>query len=98
MWQNLGTALPWLPLNVLVTVAAVVPLVLLQVTCPDHPSQDGHFTTPFVPWVPAFGAAFNWFLLTQLSWEGLGLVGIFMVVWGDLGIKNDKYVHAFRSG
>ena len=34
----------------------------------------------------------------RVDLEGLGLVGIFMVVWGDLGIKNDKYVHAFRSG
>jgi len=94
MWQNLGTALPWLPLNVLVTVAAVVPLVLLQVTCPDHPSQDGHFTTPFVPWVPALGAAFNWFLLTQLSWEGLGLVlaylGASLFLYATYGFRNSK--------
>ena len=94
MWQNLGITFPWLPLNVLVTFAAVVPLVLLQVTCPDHPSQDGHFTTPFVPWVPALGTAFNWFLLTQLSWEGLGLVLAFLggslFLYATYGWRNSK--------
>ena len=44
-----------------------------------------------------------WFVDTgtrerRVDLEGLGLVGFFMAAWGDLGIKNDKYVHAFRSG
>lgn len=102
MWQHLGTTLPWLPLNILVSVAAVVPLVLLQLTCPDQvpPSSsststgDGLFRTPWVPWVPALGAAFNWFLLTQLSWEGLGLVlaylGASLLLYAAYGFRHSR--------
>lgn len=33
--------------------------------------QHPGFTTPLVPWLPAIGVSFNYFLLAQLSWEGI---------------------------
>lgn len=94
-WVHLGATMPWLPLNVLVTLAALVPLLLLELTCPDQVlPADGHFRTPFVPWVPALGAAFNWFLLAQLTWEGLWLVlvyiGISLLLYVLWGFPNSK--------
>jgi APA family basic amino acid/polyamine antiporter len=84
-----------LPVSILLTLLALVPLVLLEITCPDQVSpSDGHFRTPFVPWVPALGAAFNWFLLAQLTWEGLGLVCVYLLVavcvYGGYGYWRSK--------
>lgn len=44
-----------------------VPLPLAAASTYQHPG----FTTPLVPWLPAIGVSFNYFLLAQLSWEGI---------------------------
>lgn len=71
----------FLPLQVLASLATVIPLTIMEKTCPDTPPAPGSktFRTPLVPWLPGLGAAFNWFLLAQLTWQGLWMVGCYVL-------------------
>lgn len=52
----------------------------MERTCPDAARGPGNtFRTPLVPWLPGLGAAFNWFLLAQLTWQGLWMVGCYIL-------------------
>jgi len=56
------------------------------------------FHTPLVPWLPGLGIIINWFLLAQLSWEGIWMIGLYMGIslasyfafgyWRSVGAKN----------
>jgi hypothetical protein len=71
---------PWLPLQLLTSAAAVVPLAIMERHCPDTaPRTTPTFRTPLVPWLPGLGAFFNWFLLAQLTWQGLWMVGAYIL-------------------
>ena len=71
----------WLPLQLLASAAAATPLVIMERHCPDtaHVPGSPAFRTPLVPWLPGLGAFFNWFLLAQLSWDGLWMVGAYLL-------------------
>ncbi len=71
----------WLALQLLTTAAAVVPLAVMERLCPDAAKGTPRttFRTPLVPWIPGLGAFFNWFLLAQLTWQGLGMVAAYIL-------------------
>lgn len=70
----------WVPLQVLASLAAAVPLAIMERACPDTaPSATATFRTPLVPWVPGAATFFNFFLLAQLPWEGLWMVGAYVL-------------------
>lgn len=76
-----------LPLQLLATAAALIPLIIMEKRCPDTgPSPSGGaaintktFRTPLVPWLPGAAAFFNWYLLAQLTWQGLWMVGAYIL-------------------
>lgn len=96
LWQHTGFVMPWLPLSILSTCVALLSIILLEIVCPDQIPQasENYFRTPCVPWIPAVGATLNYFLLVQLSIEGLGLVmaylGISLLFYAMYSFHNSQ--------
>lgn len=70
----------YMPLKIIASLALIAPLAAIELLCPEQMTEqdDHHFKAPFVPWVPAIGAGFNWFLLAQLTWQGIYQIAIFI--------------------
>lgn len=55
-----------------------MPFCLSACLCACPSPQHPGFTTPLVPWLPAIGACFNWFLLAQLTWDGIAAIALYI--------------------
>jgi len=68
---------------ILFTIPPAVAFLALWWMCPRGEGPNAappSFAAPFVPFFPCFGIAFNWYLIAELSWQGiLEIVGYILL-------------------